>query len=93
MVVRKVKSVFIFKDTMGGSKHSVCAQSVSAEKKIAFGHGSSPVTPTLRRLWQKDPKFGTNLGFIVRPGQERKRQTHTDVDGEQQQLSKRMLFC
>lgn len=93
MVVRKVKSVFIFKDTMGGSKHSVCAQSDSAEKRIAFGHGSSPVTPTLRRLCQKDPKFGINLGFIVRPGQERKRQTHTDVDGEQQQLSKRMLFC
>lgn len=54
--------------------------SISAEKKIAFGHGSSPVTPTLRRLRQKDQKFGTNLGSIVRLGQERKRHTQVWVE-------------
>lgn len=34
--------------------------SISVEKKIALGQGSSPVTPTLRRLRQKDQNFGSN---------------------------------
>lgn len=47
--------------------------SISVEKKIALGQGSSPVTPTLRRLRQKDQNFGSNHSET---GSRKKRDRH-----------------